>query len=148
MNPLQSLDEYELFVYSLSQLYPAVHRSTLVVVRRGTGVAVVRGELELSEGIRLSVRETLSSDDAVTVIEGYSYEVWREDQMLYWYDSQPHPNVPSLASTHPHHKHVLPDIKHNRIPAPGLSFTQPNLPFLIEEIEQNLLQDKTGDVDT
>jgi hypothetical protein len=27
-----------------------------------------------------------------------------------------------------------PDIKHNRIPAPGMSFEQPNLPDLIEEI--------------
>jgi hypothetical protein len=44
------------------------------------------------------------------------------------------PNDPTLASTHPHHKHIPPDIKHHRIPAPGLSFTQPNLPFLIEEI--------------
>lgn len=25
-----------------------------------------------------------------------------------------------------------------RIPAPGLSFTQPNLPFLIQEIEQSM----------
>ena len=28
------------------------------------------------------------------------------------------------------------NIKHNRIPAPGLSFDQPNLPLLIAEIEQ------------
>jgi hypothetical protein len=33
------------------------------------------------------------------------------------------------------YKHIPPDIKHNRIPALGLSFTPPNLPFLIEEIE-------------
>ncbi len=45
--------------------------------------------------------------------------------------------------THPHHKHIPPDIKHNRVPAPGLSFTQPNLPFLIEEIERELLSDQT-----
>ena len=38
-------------------------------------------------------------------------------------------------STHPHHKHIPPDIKHNRIPAPGLSFDEPNLPFLIREVE-------------
>ncbi len=37
----------------------------------------------------------------------------------------------------PHHKHIPPDIKHHRIPAPGLSFQQPNLPFLIEEIERD-----------
>lgn len=32
-----------------------------------------------------------------------------------------------------------PDIKHHRIPAFNLSFTRPNLPFLIEEIEQEIL---------
>ena len=58
---------------------------------------------------------------------------------LYWYDSQPHPHTPELQNTHPHHKHIPPDIKHNRIPAPGLSFTQPNLPFLIEEIGREVL---------
>jgi hypothetical protein len=42
---------------------------------------------------------------------------------------------PSLAGTHPHHKHIQPGIKHNRIPAPGMSFTQPNIPALIKEIE-------------
>ena len=43
--------------------------------------------------------------------------------------------------THPHHKHLPPDIKHHRIPAPGLSFTAPNLSFLIEEIETSLIED-------
>jgi len=31
-------------------------------------------------------------------------------------------------------------IKGHRIPAPGLSFTHPNLPFLIEEIEREVLR--------
>jgi len=51
----------------------------------------------------------------------------------------PHPNDPTLQSTYPHHKHIPPNIKHHRIPAPNLSFTHPNLPFLIEEIEQEIL---------
>jgi hypothetical protein len=34
-----------------------------------------------------------------------------------------------------HHKHIPPNIKRNRIPAPDLSFESPNLPFLIGEIE-------------
>jgi len=67
------------------------------------------------------------------------YEVWQGNQQLYYYDPQEHPGVASLASTHPHHKHIPPDIKHHRIPAPGLSFDQPNLPFLIREVEENLL---------
>jgi hypothetical protein len=35
----------------------------------------------------------------------------------------------------PHHKHVPPNIKHNRIPAPEMSFAKPNLPVLIAEVE-------------
>jgi len=40
-----------------------------------------------------------------------------------------------------HHKHIPPDIKHHRVPAPGLSFSSPNLSFLITEIETTLLQE-------
>jgi hypothetical protein len=40
------------------------------------------------------------------------------------------------ASTHPHHKHVPPNIKRNRIPAHGISFTAPNLPQIIQELEE------------
>jgi hypothetical protein len=43
-----------------------------------------------------------------------------------------------VARTYPHHKHIPPNIKRNRIPAPDLSFTRLNLPFLIEEIEQEI----------
>jgi len=44
-----------------------------------------------------------------------------------------------IYTLHPHHKHIPPEIKHHRIPAPGLSFDQPNLPQLIEEIERTFL---------
>ncbi|MBU0511504.1 MAG: hypothetical protein KKD28_01225 [Chloroflexi bacterium] len=66
------------------------------------------------------------------------YEVYRGTEKLYWYDSWSHPDDPALAATNPHHKHVHPNIKRNRVPAPELSFTMPNLPFLIREIEQGL----------
>jgi len=39
----------------------------------------------------------------------------------------------------PGHLHFPPNIKHHRIPAPDLSFTRPNSPFLIEEIERQVL---------
>jgi len=77
-------------------------------------------------------------DFAVGDILDYGYEVWRDGEKLYWYDPQPHPHDSNLAATHPHHKHIPPNIKHHRIPAPETSFTQPNLPFLIREIEQLL----------
>ena len=51
----------------------------------------------------------------------------------------PDPLASASVHTNPHHKHVPPDIKHHRIPAPDLSFTRPNLPFLIEEIVRDVL---------
>jgi len=72
-------------------------------------------------------------------VRNYSYEIYVAGEQIAWYDPFEHPNIPELASTHPHHKHIQPDVKHHRVPAPGISFTEPNLPFLIEEIEQNLL---------
>lgn len=42
------------------------------------------------------------------------------------------------SNSSPHQKHIPPDIKHHRVAAPQLYFTQPGLPFLIQEIEQLL----------
>lgn len=47
---------------------------------------------------------------------------------------------------HPHHKHIDPDIKHHRIPAPNMSFTQPNLAALIQEIEKLIEAPTTASV--
>lgn len=140
MNPFQSLRDYERFVYTLQQLFPQIIRSTLVIARRGRLFAELSGEIILASGHRLVIYERLTWDTGPLNLEGYSYEVWHGGEKLYWYDSQPHPDDPTLASTAPHHKHVPPDIKHHRIPAPGLSFTSPNLIFLIREIETALLQ--------
>ena len=85
------------------------------------------------KGLRLRLHEELDFEDGL--ITSYGYEVYRGQEKLYWYDDFPHPNDPTLASTHPHHKHIPPNVKRNRIPAPGLSFVMPNLPLLIVEIE-------------
>ena len=138
MNPFHSLLDYETFIYTLADHFASIHHSTLVIAQRGSRFAILAGAITWANGYRLTIREHLTLEDGPIVIEFYGYEVWYHDIKLYWYDSQAHPNNPALASTHPHHKHVPPDIKHNRIPAPGLSFTQPNLPFLIAEIEQAL----------
>ena len=134
MNPFESLRDYELFVYAIQDRFPAIARSTLIVQRRGRLNAELSGELLLRNGRRLVVYERITWDGGPLAIVGYSYEAWEGNQKLYWYDSQPHPSVPQLASTHPHHKHVPPDIKHNRVPAAELSMTAPNLPFLLQEI--------------
>jgi hypothetical protein len=95
---------------------------------------MLQGELTFADGYRLSVRERLSFDDGTVAIESYGYEIWHNAEKTAWYDSQSHPDAPELASTHPHHKHIPPDIKHHRISAPKMSFVQPNIPALIDEI--------------
>src|SRR6266487_5547751 len=55
-------------------------------------------------------------------------------EKIAWYDPFEHPHIPELARTYPHHKHIPPDLKHHRVPAPGISFEQPNLPTLMQEI--------------
>jgi hypothetical protein len=42
----------------------------------------------------------------------------------------------TLDSTLPHHKHVPPDIKHHRVPAPNMSFQRPNLAAIVQEISE------------
>jgi len=142
VNHFQSLRDYEAFIYTIQLRYPTVMRSTLVVVRRGAELANLRGELIFHGRIRLVIWERITLEDEPLRIETYGYEIWRGVEKLYWYDSQAHPNHPDLAATHPHHKHIPPDIKHHRAQrapaAPSLRFTQPNLPFLIQEIEQRL----------
>ena len=140
MNPFQSLRDYEEYVYTLNQHFSSIQRSTLVVVRRGKRVAVLKGEMSFTQGYRITVQERLSFDTGTVEIEFYGYELWHNAEKIAWYDAQPHPNNPELASTHPHHKHIPPDIKHNRIPAPNTSFERPNLPVLIGEIENLVAQ--------
>lgn len=133
-NPLRTAEDYELYIYSLPQAYPDIQQSTLAFVRRGASLARVAGELFFADGYRIVVRERLDYARLPAVIDWYGYEVWHNQTKLYWYDPQPHPDDQSLQSTHPHHKHVPPDIKHNRIPAPGMSFSRPNLSLLIAEL--------------
>ncbi len=135
MNPLRTAEDYELFLYTLVQQFPAVRRSTLTFARLGSSLARVAGELYFDHGIRLVVRERLLYDRTPLVIDWYGYEVWDATDKLSWYDSQPHPYEPELQSTQPHHKHIPPAIKHHRVPAPEMSFARPNLPVLIQEIE-------------
>jgi len=133
-----TLADYELFIYAVQDDYPIIQTSTLTVIRQASDVATVEGDVLFRVGLRLHVLEVVRFDLTPPRLARYGYEVWRGDEKLYWYDSQPHPNDPTLAATPPHHKHVPPNIKHHRIPAPELSFTRPNLPVLIEEVERLL----------
>ena len=132
-NPLRSLSDYSRFVAELLG-QPNVETSTVAVWSDSPYTSIAEGEVVFKNGLRLRLREEVDLDAGLII--SYGYEVYREEERLYWYDDFPHPNDPTLAATMPHHKHVPPDIKHNRIPAPAMSFERPNLAVLIREIEE------------
>jgi hypothetical protein len=132
VDAFKSLAEYSQFVAAQLSIAGVVS-STISVWSASPYTGIAEGDVLFSNGLRLRLREEL--DFAAGLITSYGYEVYNVEERLYWYDDFPHPDEPTLATTHPHHKHVPPDIKHNRIPAPEMSFTRPNLPALIREIE-------------
>lgn len=143
-NVFRTDHDYELFLYDLMEQFSSIRQSTLILVRVGARIARVEGELQFDQNIRLIVREVAIYTQRPIVLEDYSYAVWQNDTKLFWYDPQPHPHIPSLQKNHPHHKHIPPDIKHNRVPALEMSFDIPNLPVLIREIE-TLIEQQTRD---
>ena len=132
-NPLGSMGNYSRFMAELLDS-STVKRSTLSVWSDSPYSGIVEGEVFFANGIWLRLREELDFDAAM--ITSYGYEMYRREKRLYWYDDFPYPNDPVLAATFPHHKHVPPDIKRNRIPALDMSFTRPNLAVLIQEAEE------------
>lgn len=132
-HPLRSLRNYGRFVAELLS-QANVRTSTVAVWSDSPYTGIAEGEVVFANGLRLRLREEVDFDAGIIV--SYGYEVYRGEDRLYWYDDFPHPGDLTLTSTMPHHKHVPPDIKHHRIPAPIMSFTRPNLPALIREIEE------------
>jgi hypothetical protein len=133
-----SVDSYSRFIYVLIDNIPSVRQHTIKLYTDSATTGVVEGRIEFDGDLTLAVFERL--DFARGRILFYSYEIYRGEELLIWYDPQPHPDDPTLASTYPHHKHMQPDIKHNRLPAPGISFSEPNLPTVLAEIK-SLLSD-------
>jgi hypothetical protein len=122
-------ESYEQFLYSLPEEYPEIQSSTLRLYTNSPGTCFVRGSLFFQNGLELRVFEYL--DLTSRELLSYSYTIFQDTERVCWYDPQPHPANAGLAATFPHHFHEPPDIKHNRKPAPGISFTSPNLPVLI-----------------
>ena len=56
------------------------------------------------------------------------------------YSNWEHLEIPALAATFPHHKHVLPNLREHRVPAPGVGFASPNLDVVLEDVRRDLLQ--------
>jgi len=127
-----SKTDYEQLIYTLSQTHPALVSSSLHLYTISQGTAIVKGSIYFKNGLELRVNEII--DFVAGHISDYSYTVFRDKERIRWYDPQPHPELTELASTFPHHYHQPPDIKHNRRPAPGISFGEPNLSALIADI--------------
>ena len=134
-NPLRSLAEYSRFVAEIVNR-DTIRRSTIKVWSDSSHTGIAEGELFFEGSLRLRLREEL--DFEAQLITSYGYEVYRGPERLFWYDDFPHPHVPELASTFPHHKHVPPHEKRNRVPAAAISFIRANLLALIGEIEELL----------
>ena len=100
---LTTIAGYESFVYGLCEAFPPVLSSTLRIIRTGPASGRLVGILTFPDGLRLDVAELVDFDAGRLEILQYGYVVWRGDERLYWYDSQAHPDDPTLASTHPHH---------------------------------------------
>jgi len=136
MPGLKLSGEYSNFLYSLQEHYSEITAARIRFFAVGKDIYMATGFIEFTSGVRLVFKESL--DFSIHKILKYVYEIFQGSQLICYYDSQPHPDDPDLASTFPHHKHVPPDIKHNRQPAPDLSFDRPNLPALIQEIVDTL----------
>jgi hypothetical protein len=133
---LNTYGEYARLIFFLLADRAAIESHNVAVYTTSQTIGITRGHVVFRSGHVLRVFEQV--DFVAHRIARYFYELTYEGEPLWWYDSMPHPDVPELQSTHPHHKHVPPDVKHgsgSRIPAPEMSFTRPNLPALIQEIE-------------
>jgi hypothetical protein len=123
--------DYERLLYALADRYPEVTASTLRLYSNSAASSLVRGSVYFDSGLEVRIFEYI--DWAAGELLNYSYTVYRGAEKIRWYDPQPHPDNAALAPTFPHHYHTPPDIKHNRQPAPGVSFDAPNLPALIHD---------------
>jgi hypothetical protein len=139
--PLDGIESYSAFVYAVAERHPFVAHSTLTLAPIGATLAKPEGRVECQAGIHLEVWELV--DFAAHRIRTYSYEVYREGEKVCWYDAWEHPEIPALASTFPHHKHVLPNLRDNRVPAPGIGFDAPNLDVVLADIRRTWIPAST-----
>lgn len=135
--PLEDIASYSAFIYALRERHSFVTESKLTLAPIGATLAKLEGRIECQGGIHVEVWELV--DFAMHRIRNYSYEVYRGGEKVCWYDAWEHPEIPALASTFPHHKHLPPDLRNNRVPAAGIRFDSPNLDVVLEDVRQSWL---------
>jgi len=100
---------------ALDARHPFVTSSRLALVPIGATLAKLEGRIECRGGIHLEVWELI--DFAAKRIRTYSYEVYRGDEKICWYDSWEYPESRRWPPPFPHHKHIQPNLRDNRVPA-------------------------------
>lgn len=134
---LDSYKKYAEFLSTLRDNFSSIKNGKFKAYLTSAFEGHAEGTIKFPNEVVLTFVEEIDFD--TKKLFKYGYTVYRAGEKLYYYDPQPHPDNPALASTFPHHKHIPPDLKHHRIPAPGLSFERSNLEFIIHEIETTLL---------
>jgi len=134
---LNSYDEYIVFLSTLLERFSSIESVEFNAYLSSATECYSEGTILFPNEIVLTFIEQI--DFVANKLFKYGYTVHQAGEKLYYYDPQPHPADSSLASTFPHHKHIPPNLKHHRIPAPGMYFERSNLEFIIREIETTLL---------
>ncbi len=101
-----SRSAYEHLLYTLPQQHPEIASSSLHLFTTSATTGLVEGSVHFHNGLELRVRELVDLSDGE--ILDYSYDVLQNGEAIRWYDPQPHPEDPDLASTFPHHLHEPP----------------------------------------
>ena len=135
---LDDIVSYSAFVYGLAERHPIVTRSTLVLAPIGATLAKLEGRIECQNEVYIEVWELI--DFAARRIRTYSYEVYRAEEKICWYDCWRHPEISALAITFPHHKHIQPNLRDHRVPTPGISFESPNLDVVLTDVQRDWIK--------
>ncbi len=135
--PLEDIASYSAWIYALVERHSFVTHSTLTLAPIGATLARLEGRVECPGALRVEVWELI--DFSAHLIRTYSYEAYRGDEKICWYDSWPHPEIPTLAATFPHHRHILPGLRDHRVPAPGIQFDAPNLDTVLADVRREFL---------
>lgn len=136
--PLEDIAGYSAWVYALAERHSFVTHSTLALTPIGATLAKLEGRIECAGELRVEVWELV--DFSTRRIRTYSYKIYLSGGKICWYDSWPHPEIPSLATTFPHHKHILPNLREYRVAAPGIQFDAPNLDTVLEDVQREWLR--------
>ena len=136
-SPLDGIASYSAFVYAVAERHSFVTHTALTLAPIGATLAKLEGRIECQGGVHVEVWELI--DFRARRIRTDSYEVYRGDEKLSWYDAWEHPEIPELTATFPHHKHVQPNMRDNRVAAPGIRFDAPNLDVVLADVRRNWL---------